>query len=154
MTKLLHLGMPIEKIIQAVTSAPAHALGESLEDLIINHLIITHRFNVLISSFWLSWHCAGTKYAEDLGSFQIGLPADITVCQLVDVDVDLEDCHKQYRRIRQRIVPKMVFRAGSSYPISLPEPWPNPASGKPQDLAGLVVKDPNWQQIMAQHGCC
>lgn len=71
-----------------------------------------------------------------------------------DADVMLEDCHKQQRRVRQRIVPRWVVRAGQLYECEPSSPWPNPASGRPSDLAGLVVRDADWREIMQKYQCC
>lgn len=88
------------------------------------------------------------------GSLSAGAEADVSVLRIDDVDVELEDCHRQRRRVRQRIVPLAVWRAGEAYPIALPPLWPDPNSGRPGDLATLEIRDPDWQEVMQQHKCC
>lgn len=41
-----------------------------------------------------------------------GREADITVLSLEEVDMDLEDCQSQMRRIKQRLLSAEVWRAG------------------------------------------
>lgn len=65
---------------------------------------------------------------DELGMLQVGREADITILRIADCDVELEDCLGETRRIRQRIMPVRVFRAGKEYPITDPSIWPNPDS--------------------------
>ncbi|MEO7652116.1 MAG: amidohydrolase/deacetylase family metallohydrolase [Bryobacteraceae bacterium] len=92
MTKLLHVGMPLSRVIEAATSRPAQAIG----------------------------------WQDRAGSLAVGREADVSVLELADVDLDLEDCQSQMRRIRQRIVPAAVWRAGAPQAITQPKVFPNP----------------------------
>ena len=58
------------------------------------------------------------------------------------------------RRVRQRIRAKAVLREGQLGFMTEPEVWPNPNSGRPSDLAGLVVRDEDWEDVMKQYNCC
>eukprot|EP00051_Salpingoeca_urceolata_P035166 m.28537 g.28537 ORF g.28537 m.28537 type:complete len:417 (+) comp8866_c0_seq1:177-1427(+) len=107
MTKMLHVGMPLEAIVRATTATPAKALG----------------------------------LADIVGSLQPGREADVTVLQLADVDVQLEDVHRQRRNVTKRLVPRAVWRAGQPFEIVLPNPWPNKESGNPTTIQDAVVKD-------------
>ncbi len=91
MTKMLHVGMPLNDVIKAVTLTPAQAI---------------HRENLI-------------------GSLRVGREADITLLRLEEADVELEDSHGQLRRVKQRLVPVRVWRAGVEYPISELPVWPN-----------------------------
>lgn len=78
-----------------------------------------------------------------LGSLSHGRAADITILRLEDVDIDLEDCNAQLRRIKQRFLPVAVWKDGVGFKTSMPNPFPNTSKWK--DLAslkdGLVIKD-------------
>lgn len=78
----------------------------------------------------------------DLGSLEVGTPADVTVLSLEDTDIMLEDCQHQLRRVTQRVVAKRVFRAGVEAEVVAPAPWPNPDNPGQKDRIGdLLVRD-------------
>ncbi len=94
----------------------------------------------------VTWTPAQAIHRENLiGSLRVGREADITVLGLDKVDVDLEDSHGQLRRIKQRVVPVRVWRAGMEYPISELPVWPNrsqwDALANTTALDRLVVSD-------------
>jgi dihydroorotase len=92
MTKLLHVGMPLQKVIAASTQRPAEAVG-----------------------------CGDVA-----GSLAVGREADIAVLRIEEVDMDLEDCQSQMRRVSKRIVADAVWRAGVPGTITTPRVFPNP----------------------------
>ena len=55
--------------------------------------------------------------------------ADLTPVSL-EVDMELEDCQSQLRRIRQRLIPRACWRAGAAVadvvPAEAASPFPNP----------------------------
>ncbi|KAL9979660.1 hypothetical protein ACROYT_G017357 [Oculina patagonica] len=83
--------------------------------------------------------------SDVIGSLSPGYAADITVVRIEDVDIDLEDCNAQLRRIKQRFVPAAVWKDGVRFTTSMPHPFPNTARLK--DLASLqdelLIKDKN-----------
>ena len=83
--------------------------------------------------------------SDVIGSLSSGYAADITVVRIEDVDIDLEDCNAQLRRIKQRFVPVAVWKDGVRFETSMPHPFPNTTRLK--DLASLqdelVIKDKN-----------
>ena len=99
-------------------------------------------------------HCSGGAWAKEIGHLGPGACGDVTLLTVEPVDVQLEDCHKQVRRVRKRIRAKAVLRAGKLAYMTEPEAWPNPNSGRPSDLAGLVVRDEDWEDVMKQYNCC
>lgn len=109
MTKMLHVGMPLNDVFKAVTMTPAIAIGR-------NNMI---------------------------GSLDVDRAADITVLRLEDVDMDLEDCNAQIRKVKRRFVPVAVWKEGVSFEISIPRPFPN--KDRLQELASLndalLIKD-------------
>jgi dihydroorotase len=92
MSRLLHLGMPLQEVIRSATSAAAAAIG----------------------------------WEDRIGTLGIGREADVAVLALEDTDMDLEDCHAQMRRIKQRLVPHAVWRAGEPGQITRPRHWQDP----------------------------
>ena len=82
-------------------------------------------------------------WEDRIGTLGVGREADVAVLALEDVDVELEDCHVQMRRVRQRLVADAVWRAGEPGEITRPDPWPNPEL--PETLRAwrshMVVKD-------------
>lgn len=83
--------------------------------------------------------------SDVIGSLSPGHAADITVVRIEVVDINLEDCHAQLRRIKQRLVPVAVWKDGVRFTTSMPQPFPN--TTKLKDLASLqdelVIKDKN-----------
>ena len=73
-------------------------------------------------------------WADRIGTLGVGRCADIAVMRLADVDIELEDCQSQLRRISQRLVPvacwarhgrplmkcKRGHHAGAQRPIETP----------------------------------
>ncbi len=91
MSRLLHLGMPLNEVVRASTITPAQAIN---------------------------WH-------DRIGTLNPGREADVAVLSLDPVDMLLEDCQAQMRRIRQRLVPCAVWRAGQAAAITTPLHFPN-----------------------------
>jgi len=67
-------------------------------------------------------------WGDRVGSLGVGREADITVLQLAQVDVQLEDCQSQLRACKERLLPVRVWRAGEEVEVSVPPVWPNPDS--------------------------
>jgi dihydroorotase len=65
-------------------------------------------------------------WADRLGSLAPGREADISVLSLESADMELEDCQSQMRRIKQRLIPAAVWRAGIPGVITRPKRFPNP----------------------------
>lgn len=111
MTRLLHLGMSMQELVERTTINPARAIG----------------------------------WDDRIGTLGVGREADVTVLAVHDVDVELEDCQSQRRRIKQRIVADAVWRAGERFYTTLPDPWPNPTTIARQLQRGtwqrLVIRD-------------
>ena len=84
MTKLLHVGMPLANVIEAVTSKPALIIGQE----------------------------------GKIGSLTPGVCADVTVLRLEDWNEPLEDAQGQLRKVKQRISPVAVWRAGESVQVT------------------------------------
>lgn len=64
-------------------------------------------------------------WQDRIGTLAAGREADVTVLELHDVDLLLEDTQAQLRRVRQRIVPAAVWRAGLPGEITRPKMFPN-----------------------------
>eukprot|EP00106_Octopus_bimaculoides_P023174 XP_014790616.1 PREDICTED: deacetylase EF_0837-like [Octopus bimaculoides] len=81
--------------------------------------------------------------SEDIGKLAIGREADVTVLRIEECDVTMEDSYGQQRRIRQRIIPVAVFRAGKLYEVRTPDVWPNIEKAKLLSAGWneLVIKD-------------
>lgn len=80
MSKFLHLGMPLSKIIEAVTITPAKTMNMN----------------------------------DQIGCLSVGMVADITLLQLNDCDINMEDCHSETRRLKKIFKPIQVWRAGEN----------------------------------------
>lgn len=66
------------------------------------------------------------KRQQLIGSLSPGLSADVTVLELRDCDVMLEDCQMQMRRVTRRLVPIAAWKGGERVEISEPwSEWPN-----------------------------
>ncbi len=76
---------------------------------------------------------------DRIGTLEIGREADIAVFSVEAVDMALEDCQSQLRRIRQRLAPQAVWRAGVAHPITQPKRFPNPETIEAQRVW--------WQQL-------
>jgi dihydroorotase len=68
---------------------------------------------------------AAIGWDDRVGTLGVGREADIAVLTVDEIDVDLEDCAGQMRRVRQRIRAAAVWRAGCRAEISEPAAWPN-----------------------------
>jgi dihydroorotase len=75
-------------------------------------------------------------WEDRIGTLGIGREADVAVLSLDDVDVELEDCQGQMRRIEQRLSASAVWRAGEPGKITHPLKWPNPE--KLEDLRSFI----------------
>ena len=75
-------------------------------------------------------------WEDRIGTLGVGREADVAVLSLDDVDVDLEDCQGQMRRIQQRLSATAVWRAGVPGQITHPLKWPNPE--KLEDLRSFI----------------
>ena len=84
-------------------------------------------------------------WQDRIGSLAVGREADVTALSLETVDAELEDCQSQLRRVRQRLRPRAVWRAGVPGRITEPVQWPNPAAIARQRSAWdlLEVRDPH-----------
>ncbi len=105
MTRLLHVGMPLNEVIARSTIEPAKCIG----------------------------------WQDRIGTLGVGREADIAVFSVEDVDMALEDCQSQLRRIKRRIVPQAVWRAGVAHPITHPKRFPNPET--------IQAQRAWWQQL-------
>lgn len=59
------------------------------------------------------------------GTLDVGRDADVCVLTTDTVDVELEDCQGQLRRIKKRITADAVWRSGERGVITKPLAWPN-----------------------------
>lgn len=64
-------------------------------------------------------------WGDRIGRLDVGREADICAMALEDVDVLLEDCQTQTRRVRQRLRPVAAWRRGEAAEITTPKAWPN-----------------------------
>ena len=69
---------------------------------------------------------AAIGWEDRIGTLGVGREADICVLEMEEVDMNLEDCHGQMRRIAQRLVPHAVWRAGAPGRITRPRRWQDP----------------------------
>ena len=62
---------------------------------------------------------------------------------LDDVDMDLEDCQGQMRRIKRRLIANAVWRAGVSAAITEPRCFPNKQriAEQRENWPNLVIRD-------------
>jgi len=80
---------------------------------------------------------------DRIGTLGVGREADVTILSLEEVDIDLEDCQSQLRRITQRVVPRAVWRAGQRVQTTSPEAFPNPKTIEAQARwwSRLIIRD-------------
>ena len=79
---------------------------------------------------------------DRIGTLGVGRCADIAVMRMVDVDIELEDCQSQLRRISQRLVPVACWRAGEAVEVTTAEsssPFPNPETVERQAEAWSLL---------------
>ena len=85
---------------------------------------------------------AAIGWGDRIGSLQVGREADVAILTLEAVDVELEDCQQQRRRVTERLRAIAVWRAGEQAAITAPSEWPNPHA---PDLA-------TWRQLEIRDG--
>ncbi|MFM1547972.1 MAG: amidohydrolase/deacetylase family metallohydrolase [Lentisphaeria bacterium] len=80
---------------------------------------------------------------DRIGTLGQGRDADVSVFAIETVDMDLEDCQSQMRRISQLLVPKAVWRAGKPAAITEPRAFPNAETIKAQKIwwPRLLIRD-------------
>ena len=80
---------------------------------------------------------------DRIGTLGQGRDADVSVFAIETVDMDLEDCQSQMRRISQLLVPKAVWRAGEPAAITEPRAFPNAETIKAQKTwwPRLLIRD-------------
>jgi dihydroorotase len=83
-------------------------------------------------------------WGDRIGTLAVGREADITVLDMLECDVELEDCQGQLRPIRQRLVAAAAWRAGVRAKLTKPKCWPNPEARSSAAVGLLLVHD----------GCC
>ncbi|MGH3655688.1 MAG: amidohydrolase family protein [Micromonosporaceae bacterium] len=107
MTKLLAVGLPLEKVVAAATVRPAEVLGPA--------------------AGWTAGAgalTAGAGTQAGAGTLAVGAPADIAVFDLVDGEFEVSDAHGQRRTASRRLVNRATYLAGRPLPPRLPEPPP------------------------------
>ena len=77
---------------------------------------------------------------DRIGTLGVGREADVAILGLEDVDLDLEDCQAQMRRIKERLTPCAVWRAGKQGTITQPLQWPNREK--------IEAAKPAWSQLI------
>ncbi len=84
-------------------------------------------------------------WEDRIGTLGVGREADVTVLSLQPVDLELEDCQSQMRRIQSRLLPEASWRAGEPGEITTPLQWPNPETIAAQKIwwDRLEVRDPS-----------
>ena len=80
---------------------------------------------------------------DRIGTLGQGRDADVAVFAIEAVDMDLEDCQSQMRRISQLLVPKAVWRAGEPAAITKPRAFPNAETIEAQKIwwPRLLIRD-------------
>ena len=68
------------------------------------------------------------KRSDLIGSLTVGNVADVTILREESCDIDLEDCNSNVRKVKKRLIPAGVWKDGIQYPLTLPNPFPNPAT--------------------------
>ena len=88
---------------------------------------------------------AAIGWQDRLGSLGVGRDADLTVLSMSDVDVDLEDCQGQVRRMRRRLKAEAVWKGGEPATITEPVQWPNAekAQKAKEGWSQLLIRDPH-----------
>ena len=56
-----------------------------------------------------------------VGTLGVGREADIAVLEMRAVDIEMEDCQSQLRRVTQRLLPAACWRAGARVAVTTPE---------------------------------
>ncbi len=88
---------------------------------------------------------AAIGWSDRIGTLGAGREADIAVLALKEVDMDLEDCQGQMRRIGRRIVASAVWRAGAAVEATEPRCFPNRRriEESRENWSKLVIRDPS-----------
>ncbi len=83
------------------------------------------------------------RWDDRIGTLGQGRDADVAVFAIEAVDMDLEDCQSQMRRISQLLVPKAVWRAGEPAAITKPRAFPNTEKIEAQKIwwPRLLIRD-------------
>ena len=86
---------------------------------------------------------AAIGWSDRIGTLGVGREADVAVLALEDVDMDLEDCQSQMRRVNRRLVAHAVWRAGVSAEVTEPSCFPNKRRIEEQseNWPKLVIRD-------------
>jgi dihydroorotase len=79
-------------------------------------------------------------WQDRLGTLGIGRVADVAVLTMADVDMQLEDTNAQLRRVRQRLVPAAVWRAGRPGRVTAPRTFPN--------VAAIAARRSWWSRLV------
>ena len=82
---------------------------------------------------------------DRIGSLKVGFGADITVLELEDRDLDLEDGQGQLRQIKQVLKPVACWRDGHAMTLTEPRIFPDPVSTAVYggDVAGCNPSPPS-----------
>jgi dihydroorotase len=80
-SKFLHLGLPLEVVLDKVTAAPAQAI----------------------------------RMVDDIGTLRVGAWGDAVLFELQEGSFEFVDSHGEKKLGRQRLVPRLVVRAGKPY---------------------------------------
>ena len=101
------------------------------------------------------------RRGHEIGSLAVGRLADITVLDLVDCDLPIEDCQSQMRRVKQYLSPVAVWRKGCAVDVTHSAVVPNDSeaylSAQAKNWARLVVRDSQRplhaieQEVARQH---
>ena len=86
-------------------------------------------------------------WGDRIGTMGVGREADVAVLAAENVDMDLEDCQGQLRRINQRLVANAVWRAGEPADLTEPQCFPNPQriAESRENWPELVIRDPSLE---------
>jgi dihydroorotase len=83
-------------------------------------------------------------WQDKIGSLTPSFVADVTVLKLEDVDLTMEDCQGQIRKVSKLIIPVAVWKDGVRFDITKPDPSPGENTSRLIDYwDNLIVKDSN-----------
>ena len=82
-------------------------------------------------------------WGDRIGTLGVGRAADVAVLAVDDVDMDLEDCQGQMRRISRRLTAHAVWRGGAAADITEPRCFPNRRriEESRENWSKLVIRD-------------
>jgi dihydroorotase len=82
-------------------------------------------------------------WSDRIGTLGVGREADVAVLAVDDVDMDLEDCQGQMRRISRRLTAHAVWRGGAAADITEPRCFPNRRriEESRENWSKLVIRD-------------